>query len=68
MARPLAPARPGAERRVASALSQLRDVRDTLAAEGCSQAADKVRAAIASTGGALRHVQRRADASAGRET
>lgn len=67
MSRPLKPARAGAEQRVAAALRQLRDVRNTLTAEGCSQAAAKVRAAITSTGGALRHMERRADATAGGE-
>ena len=68
MSRPLKPARPGAEARVHSALKQLRDVRDTLTAEGCSQAAAKVRAAITSTGGALRHMERRTVATAGGES
>ena len=65
MPRPLKPARPGADHRVAVALRQLRDVRDTLTAEGCSQAAARVRAAITSTGGALRHIERRANAAGG---
>ena len=49
-------------RLVESALSDLRNARDKLAKAGASLAVEKVRAAIASTAGAVRHANRRANA------
>lgn len=74
MARPLIPATPREVYRVDSALYHLRQARDALtgrakgdkAAESpvAPQALERVNAAIKSAEGALRHVQRRADATA----
>lgn len=64
MARPLAPATANDVHNVAAALSDLRAARQRLSAAGCPSALASVQAAIKSTEGALRHVQRRADATA----
>lgn len=61
MARPLAPARPHDVKHVSDALEMLRSARTRLAAAECPAALAKVQAAIKSTEGALRHVQRRRD-------
>lgn len=46
-----------------SALQDLRNARDKLAKASASNAVDRVRAAILSTTGAIRHANRRADAA-----
>lgn len=60
MARPLNPASADQAGAVRDALQLLRDARDKLTAAEAPQALAKVRAAISSTEGALRHVGRRA--------
>lgn len=64
MARPLAPASPNDVANVDLALARLRAARSALADTGAVQALAKVNAAIKSTEGALRHVARRARATA----
>lgn len=59
MPRALTPATPSTVALVASALSDLKSARDKLAKAGASRAVEKVRAAITSTGGAVRHAGRR---------
>lgn len=60
MPRPLKPANAQTVALVESALQDLRNARDKLAKAGASLAVEKVRLAITSTGGAVRHAQRRA--------
>lgn len=59
MARPLQSATSDTVRLTLAAMADLRAARDKLAAAGATAAVGKVRAAIASTGGAVRHAQRR---------
>lgn len=60
MPRRLKPATIRDVHRVRRSLHLLRDARDELAEVGASRALQRVRAAITSTEGALRHVERRA--------
>ena len=62
--RPLKPATVASVANVAQAVALLKTARDLLAREGCDLAAGRVRLAISSADGALRHVRRRADATA----
>lgn len=59
MAGKIKPADPLDERRVSYAAACLRIARDELVEAGALRAADKVRKALKSTEGALRHVQHR---------
>lgn len=60
--RQLKPTNPGDVHRVQTAVIGLRIALRMLTAAGCEKSAAKVRLAITSTDGALRHVQRRASA------
>lgn len=60
MTRPLKPATQVHLSLVVSATFRLREARQLLVAAGCEKSAEKVRAALKSAAGALRHVQRRA--------
>lgn len=66
MPRRLAPASRLHVQKVESALALLREARGLLDEAGAPAALASVRAAIKSTDGALRHVQRRAEACAAR--
>lgn len=59
MSRPLKAAAKADRVAVASAIKHLKRARDDLAFAGADKAADKVRAALKSAEGALRHVERR---------
>lgn len=59
MSRKLSPASPGDQAAVERALQLLRDARILLASANAPRSAERVRLAITSTGGALRHVRRR---------
>jgi hypothetical protein len=63
MARPLSPATPNDVANVQRALQLLRQARDCLADTGSPNALARVNLAISSTDGAVRHVQRRANAN-----
>lgn len=67
MARPLKPADPESVVAVSGALAALKTARDTFARHGCEQTAARVRLAITSANGALRHIERRAAETAGKE-
>lgn len=59
MASPLQPASYADVRTAQQALEHLRFARDLLASVGAKKAAQRVRRAVASTDGAVRHIQRR---------
>lgn len=63
MPRPLQHGDESTVRLVESALTDLRNARDKLAKANASNAVEKVRAAITSTTGAVRHANRRAAAA-----
>jgi hypothetical protein len=63
MPRPLQHGDESTVRLVESALADLRNARDKLAKAGASNAVERVRSAILSTTGAVRHANRRANAA-----
>jgi hypothetical protein len=62
MARPFIPADRNQVQAARLAMVKLREARDLLKDARCPLAVDKVRLAIASTGGAIRHVEARSRA------